>query len=1071
VRYLFALLLLFGFSVHSGLARAEIGSELVVEQAPDLSAFRERTLDAVAAETVGGLWPERVEIRSVRSGDKVSAELVRRALRELADTGRYADLRAELIERDGRVILAIWVKPRRLIAQVRLEGSRLPEGEAIRALGLVAEDEITGEILAAARDRVRAAHQRAGFLQARVEVLPRDTDDPRRALVRVNVEAGPLMRVAERRILVLPARYHPKLAPVLDRLRIEVGDRQDEARFENEIEGLTEELIAAGFYEAKASFSIVRPGVVEVRVEPGLLFRVRIEGNAAFGSDELASELDLSKLREPKPDLLEPILRKFYVRQGFLDARVRFLRMDSKDGLESELYGWIREGTRFAVEQRLYPCLGSSRSSSDLDDEVDGVLGEQFPEVPLVEPPASSSLDAALTGRSAGRAPAPLPAQPWQSYSDAAYEAARSHLENLYRSEGFLDAQIGPVTLARRRCDRDSPPGQCFVSGPRPLPAVDCKAPPPGERRTEILQTCVPDPARGVACEPNGVLVMPVVPGRQAVLYDVRIEGNAHFTESAILEASELELGKPINRTAIELAVRTLRDLYAEDAYGFAQIDSDIELSPDHTRARLLLSITEREPVRITRIDIRGADKTREGLIRGRVTLATGAPYKKSVVERSQLFVETLGVFTSVSIGLQDPGIPARDKVVVVTVSERPAQYVDIRGGFSTGEGFRIGFEYGHRNLAGEAIQLTVRSQLGIRPMLLIFEDDVRAKYAQLEEDQGLIALLERRNTITLAFPETGLGPLFRFEVEGLDAHTNQRDFAQSRDAGIVRLLFRPDRQFLYQLGATVELNDANIFSRQTLAGVVRVPEGQSVAVTQNLTASWDRRDRALSAHRGTFVSGTVEHVTAAPLGVKNQSCAQLVSNDALDASCSEFMRYSGRLAGYVPLSEKGMTLAMSVRSGVIQHLTDFSRTYPDRLFFLGGVDSIRAYPQDSLVPQDLADQILDPNSGLTIQDVPLRGGDFFFNPRAELRIPLVGSVQTVVFLDTGNLWADESRINLLQLRYAIGTGLRIDTPVGPLVFDYGFNVDRVLDGLFPQRTQQRTWEQLGAFHFSIGLF
>ena len=57
------------------------------------------------------------------------------------------------------------------------------------------------------------------------------------------------------------------------------------------------------------------------------------------------------------------------------------------------------------------------------------------------------------------------------------------------------------------------------------------------------------------------------------------------------------------------------------------------------------------------------------------------------------------------------------------------------------------------------------------------------------------------------------------------------------------------------------------------------------------------------------------------------------------------------------------------------------------------------------------------------------------------------------------------------DLRYAVGTGLRIATPIGPLVFDYGFNVDRVLDDLFPKRDNQRFWEDIGAFHFSIGLF
>jgi outer membrane protein assembly factor BamA len=172
-----------------------------------------------------------------------------------------------------------------------------------------------------------------------------------------------------------------------------------------------------------------------------------------------------------------------------------------------------------------------------------------------------------------------------------------------------------------------------------------------------------------------------------------------------------------------------------------------------------------------------------------------------------------------------------------------------------------------------------------------------------------------------------------------------------------------------------------------------------------------------------------------------------------------------------VRLDDEGLAIATSFRWGYNQQLTSESRTYPDRLFFLGGIDSVRGYLQDSLVPQDIAEQLLDPGSGLTLQQVVIRGGDFYVNPRAELRIPLTDNVQTALFVDAGNLWTDPSLVAPLELRYAAGTGIRIGTPIGPLVFDYGFNMHRVLAELFPGDFGQRSWEDLGAFHFSIGLF
>jgi outer membrane protein insertion porin family len=100
-----------------------------------------------------------------------------------------------------------------------------------------------------------------------------------------------------------------------------------------------------------------------------------------------------------------------------------------------------------------------------------------------------------------------------------------------------------------------------------------------------------------------------------------------------------------------------------------------------------------------------------------------------------------------------------------------------------------------------------------------------------------------------------------------------------------------------------------------------------------------------------------------------------------------------------------------------------------------------------------------------------IRGGDVFLNPRAELRIPLTSSVQTALFLDAGNLWTQPDQIQPFRLRYAVGSGLRISTPIGPLVFDYGFNLHSILDELRANPEKKRTWEDLGAFHFSIGLF
>ena len=125
----------------------------------------------------------------------------------------------------------------------------------------------------------------------------------------------------------------------------------------------------------------------------------------------------------------------------------------------------------------------------------------------------------------------------------------------------------------------------------------------------------------------------------------------------------------------------------------------------------------------------------------------------------------------------------------------------------------------------------------------------------------------------------------------------------------------------------------------------------------------------------------------------------------------------------------------------------------------------MRGWLQDTFMPQDYADEITK-NAALCVSSstnclIPLRGGNLMINPRAELRFPIRSPFDGALFADFGNLWVDPSYIigHPFSLRADVGPGVRVQTPVGPLVFDYGINVTR------------RPYEDFGAFHFAIGLF
>jgi outer membrane protein assembly factor BamA len=305
---------------------------------------------------------------------------------------------------------------------------------------------------------------------------------------------------------------------------------------------------------------------------------------------------------------------------------------------------------------------------------------------------------------------------------------------------------------------------------------------------------------------------------------------------------------------------------------------------------------------------------------------------------------------------------------------------------------------------------------------------------------------------------------------------------------------YRPIRELQFALAQTFEFNKADVIfgyanissylaaannSTQTsgdlteLSTLLRFPDVPSHAFAQRFTITWDRRDNTFNPHKGTlFVTG-FEHVDWYG---EAQECATNSGATVCVTPFGHTLRLTQTAGVYLPVT-KTITFAAELRTGENVQIANGSTTYPDRLFFLGGVQSMRGYLLDSMVTQEDVDHIQrdsaksnsDP-SKFTINAVGIRGGDLMINPRAELRVPVRPPVDTVLFLDAGNIWqsAQYMLTHGMVLRTNVGTGVRIETPIGPLAFDYGVNLSLLLSS---QNNQRRTYEDFGAFNFAIGLF
>ena len=73
-------------------------------------------------------------------------------------------------------------------------------------------------------------------------------------------------------------------------------------------------------------------------------------------------------------------------------------------------------------------------------------------------------------------------------------------------------------------------------------------------------------------------------------------------------------------------------------------------------------------------------------------------------------------------------------------------------------------------------------------------------------------------------------------------------------------------------------------------------------------------------------------------------------------------------------------------------------------------------------------------------------GGNSMLEGSAELRFPLYRILSGVLFTDFGNIWLDSWDFKNRKLKYDLGLGLRVKTPVGPIRFDVA---TPIFDGKF----------------------
>lgn len=477
-----------------------------------------------------------------------------------------------------------------------------------------------------------------------------------------------------------------------------------------------------------------------------------------------------------------------------------------------------------------------------------------------------------------------------------------------------------------------------------------------------------------------------------------------------------LPIGQPRDRRQVtatrELAVNELRD----HGYPYAKVTTAEQDGPSGKDAVITFTAEPGPLAHFGAVEIAGNSSVSDRVIERQLTFKPGDLYRRSVVQDSQRRLYQMELFQFVNVESLNPEQQQPDVNTRVTVAEGKHQRVNVGVGYGTEEKGRVDGEYHHVNFLGGA-----RSA------------GVHGRWSSL--DRGL------RTTFTQPYffaPHLSLGG------EAQRWYTFTPAYKSIVTGARATLTHRQSTKFTWAISVSSERNNSAIKDE-----VLNDPTLYADLIALGLDPTTGKQEGTLSALGFDLQRNTTDNVLNARRGYQlafhGEEAGRLLPGTFNYYAMSIDARH------YLSVSDR-LVIANRVQLGAINAAGDDPKQVPfSKKYFLGGASSIRGWGRYEVSPLS--------GSGLPL------GGNSMFAFSSEARLSLGGGLGAVVFLDGGNVWPGDFQVKLPDLRYAVGPGLRYQTPVGPIRFDVGYQLAEIPGLLVNGAPQPRRWR----LHFSIG--